>query len=257
MNSTILKRIAAYLLDFLLVLLLVTLLSYVPFLNPHRREYSEKYNELVNVYDQYADHEISEAEYNEAYVPIAYEINKLNTNYVILDLVIVILYFAVMPYFFQGQTIGKKLFQLKIVGKDHQELSFASYLLRAVILNNVIISILLQVVVYLMDVSSYEFVYRNLNLAGYIIQYVTFFLILVRRDGRGLHDLVAKTKVVFTEEQTKKRLEKIEEEEKVLQSELEVSKKGKKKTAVDAKVIDKKNVVKKSVKKKENTTRKK
>ena len=138
MNSTVLKRICAYLLDFLLVLLLVTLLSYVPFLNPHRREYSEKYNELVNVYDQYLDKEISEQEYNEAYVPIAYEMYRLNTNYVILDMVIVLLYFAVMPYFFQGQTIGKKLFQLRIVGKENKDLSFLNYLLRAVVLNNVI-----------------------------------------------------------------------------------------------------------------------
>lgn len=255
MHSTILKRIAAYLLDFLLVLLFVTLLSYVPFLNPHRTEYSEKYNELVNVYDQYADKEISEAEYREAYVPIAYEMYRLNTNYVILDMIIVILYFAVLPFFFQGQTIGKKLFQLRIVSKDGNELTIVSYLLRAVVLNNVIISILLQVIVYVMDVNSYDFFYRNVNLAGYIIQYATLFLAFVRRDGRGLHDLIAGTKVVFTEEHTVKRLEQIAKEEKVLESELEEEKKKRpKKNKVEmARVIEKKNVVKK----KENTTRKK
>lgn len=251
MNSTVLKRICAYLLDFLLVLLLVTLLSYVPFLNPHRREYSEKYNELVNVYDQYLDKEISEQEYNEAYVPIAYEMYRLNTNYVILDMVIVLLYFAVMPYFFQGQTIGKKLFQLRIVGKENKDLSFLNYLLRAVVLNNVIISFLLQLIVYLLDVGSYEFYYRNVNLAGYIIQYATLFLVFVRKDGRGLHDLVAGTKVVFTEEQAKRRLKRLEEEEKALNSELENSKK-KEASVVKAEIIDKKNVVKK----KENISRK-
>ena len=254
MHSTVLKRISAYLLDFLLVLLLVTLLSYVPFLNPHRREYSEKYNELVNVYDQYLDEEISEAEYNEAYVPIAYEMYRLNTNYVIIDMVIVILYFAVLPFFNDGQTVGKKLFQIKIEGVHDKKLSFGQYLLRAVILNNVIISVLLQVIVYMMDVNSYEFFYRNLNLAGYIIQYATLFLVFVRRDGRGLHDLVAGTKVVFTEEENKKRLEQIQEEEKVLTSELEKKKKdSKKKDVVEARVIDKKNVVKK----REKVTRKK
>lgn len=256
MNSTIFKRIAAYLLDFFIVLLLVTLLSYVPFLNPHRREYSEKYNELVNVYDQYLDKEISEADYNEAYVPIAYEMYKLNTNYVIIDMVIVILYFAVLPNFSQGQTIGKKLFQLRIVGNNGKDLKFTNYFLRALVLNNVIISILLQVIVYLMDVSTYEFFYRNINLAGYIIQYATLFFVFVRSDGRGLHDLVAGTKVVFTEEQTKRRLKQIEEEEKILESELENTKKKKSKEVVEARVIDKKNVVKKSMKKKENISRK-
>ena len=147
-----------------------------------------------------------------------------------------------------------KLFQIKIEGVHDKKLSFGQYLLRAVILNNVIISVLLQVIVYMMDVNSYEFFYRNLNLAGYIIQYATLFLVFVRRDGRGLHDLVAGTKVVFTEEENKKRLEQIQEEEKVLTSELEKKKKdSKKKDVVDAHVIDKKNVVKK----REKVTRKK
>ena len=252
MHSTILKRISAYLLDFLLVLLLVTLLSYVPFLNPHRKEYSEKYNELVNVYDRFADGEISQAEYDEAYVPIAYEMYRYNTSYVVIDLVIVILYFAVLPFFSGGQTVGKKLFQIKIEGKDEKKLNFYQYLIRAVVLNNVLISILLQAIVYLMDVESYEFFYRNVNLAGYIIQYATLFLVFVRKDGRGLHDMIAGTRVVLTENQDKKRIGQIQVEEQVLDSELERPKKSKKKDVVEARVIDKKNVVKK----KENTNRK-
>ncbi|MBR1748608.1 MAG: RDD family protein [Bacilli bacterium] len=252
MHSTVLKRISAYLLDFLLVLLVVTLLSYVPFLNPHRKEYSEKYNELVNVYDRFADGEISQAEYDEAYVPIAYEMYRYNTSYVVIDLVIVILYFAVLPFFSGGQTVGKKLFQIKIEGKDEKKLNFYQYLIRAVVLNNILISILLQAIVYLMDVESYEFFYRNVNLAGYIIQYATLFLVFVRRDGRGLHDMIAGTRVVLTEEQDKKRIGQIQVEEQVLDSELERPKKSKKKDVVEARVIDKKNVVKK----KENTNRK-
>ncbi|MBR1679180.1 MAG: RDD family protein [Bacilli bacterium] len=252
MHSTVLKRISAYLLDFLLVLLLVTLLSYVPFLNPHRKEYSEKYNELVNVYDRFADGEISQAEYDEAYVPIAYEMYRYNTSYVVIDLVIVILYFAVLPFFSGGQTVGKKLFQIKIVGKDEKKLNFYQYLIRAVVLNNVLISILLQAIVYLMDVESYEFFYRNVNLVGYIIQYATLFLVFVRRDGRGLHDMIAGTRVVLTENQDKKRIGQIQVEEQVLDSELERPKKSKKKDVIEARVIDKKNVVKK----KENTNRK-
>ena len=43
MNHTFFKRIGAYVLDVLIVSLLVSLLSYVPFLNPSRDAYSEKY----------------------------------------------------------------------------------------------------------------------------------------------------------------------------------------------------------------------
>ena len=52
MTGTFFKRLLAFVLDILIVSLVVTLLSYVPFLNPNRDAYSEKYNELVNVYEQ-------------------------------------------------------------------------------------------------------------------------------------------------------------------------------------------------------------
>ena len=79
MNHTFFKRIGAYVLDVLIVSLLVSLLSYVPFLNPSRDAYSEKYNELVNLQEQYTSNEISLDEYNQAFVPMAYEICRYKT----------------------------------------------------------------------------------------------------------------------------------------------------------------------------------
>ena len=120
MNHTFFKRIGAYVLDVLIVSLLVSLLSYVPFLNPSRDAYSEKYNELVNLQEQYTSNEISLDEYNQAFVPIAYEIYRYNTYYVIIDLVCTLLYFGVLQFFCKGQTIGKKLFQIRVVSNDER-----------------------------------------------------------------------------------------------------------------------------------------
>ena len=109
MRNIFLKRLCAYLIDFLIVYLLVILLSFIPFLNPTRASYNEKYNELVNLTNEYVEHKIDENEYKEAYIPISRDIYKLNTSYVILDTVIVLLYFGLLPFFYNGQTIGKKL----------------------------------------------------------------------------------------------------------------------------------------------------
>ena len=230
MNHTFFKRIGAYVLDVLIVSLLVSLLSYVPFLNPSRDAYSEKYNELVNLQEQYTSNEISLDEYNQAFVPIAYEIYRYNTYYVIIDLVCTLLYFGVLQFFCKGQTIGKKLFQIRVVSNDERPLTIVNFILRTVVLSNMIISIALQCIVHFMDVDHYYMVYENVNLVGSIILYIMLFMIVVRADGRGLHDFVANTKVILDDPQVKE--DKVEAEQKIIDLEAKEEKKGtpKKKT---------------------------
>lgn len=227
MAGTFFKRVFAYILDMLIVSLLVMLLSYIPLLNPNRNAYSEKYNELFNVSEQVNNNEISEEEYNEAAIPISYDIYRLSTPTVIINVVCYLLYFGVLPFLYNGQTIGKKLFQIRVVSASDKKLSLANYLLRATILGNIIISIGSTLVVYIFNVNNFYPIYQNLNLVGYIINYVSLFMILVRQDNRGIHDFVANTKVIFTEEEMAERLNKIEKEQKILEDELEKNKEEK------------------------------
>ena len=246
MTGTFFKRLLAFILDILIVSLVVTLLSYIPFLNPNRDAYSEKYNELVNVYEQVEKNEISQEEYNEAAIPISYELYRLNIPTILVDIVCSLLYFGVLPFFMDGQTICKRLFQLRVVSANDKPLNIVNYLLRAVVLRNILISLALLAVIYFMDASNYYNVYQNVNLVGYIIMYINLFMIVMRQDNRGLHDFVANTKVVFTQEEMENRLEKIEEEQKVLEKELE------KKPAKTEKVVKAKTTkTKKNTKKKE------
>ena len=224
MNHTFFKRIGAYVLDILIVSLFVSLLSYVPFLNPSRDAYSEKYNELVNLQEQYSSSEISLDEYNQAFEPIAYEIYRYNTYYVIIDLVCTLLYFGVLQFFCKGQTIGKKLFQIRVVSNDERPLTLVNFILRTVVLSNMIISVALQCIVHFMDVDHYYMVYENVNLVGSIILYIILFMIVVRADGRGLHDFVANTKVVLDDPQIKE--EKVENEQKINDLEAKEEKKS-------------------------------
>ena len=212
MTGTFFKRLLAFILDILIVSLVVTLLSYVPFLNPNRDAYSEKYNELVNVYEQVEKNEISQEEYNEAAIPISYELYRLNIPTILVDIVCSLLYFGVLPFFMDGQTFGKKLFQLRVVSANDKSLNLINYLLRAVVLRNILISIALILVIYFMDASNYYAVYQNVNLVGYIIMYINLFMIVMRQDNRGLHDFVANTQVVFTHEEMENRLEKQEDD---------------------------------------------
>lgn len=227
MTGLFFKRAGAYIVDIIIVALVVSLLSFIPFLNPNRVLYSEKYNELVMVREQLDKNEISMEEYTQAYKPIAYEIYRLNLNYVVIDLVCVLFYFGIMQYFTDGQTIGKKLFQLRVVSKDDKPLTIMNFIIRSVVLSNLIISIALQGVVQFVSVENYYDLYNNINLVGSIITYIILFMVLVRVDGRGLHDFVANTKVISISEDEKEKEDKIIEEQKVLETEFEVKREKK------------------------------
>ena len=159
-----------------------------------------------------------------------------------------------LPYLLKGHTLGKRLFQLRIVGVKDKPLSIVNYLLRCVVLNNVLISIALQCIVHFMSVDTFYPVYQNVNLVGYIILYISLFMIIVRRDGRGLHDMVANNKVVYIGETQANALL---EEKKVMESEMEVKPKeaNKEKKEKKEKVVKAKTT--KAKKRQENTKEKK
>lgn len=253
MTSLFFKRAGAYVFDLLIISLVVSLFSYIPFLNPNRLMYSEKYNELVMVREQLDQNEISMEEYEQAYRPIAYQIYRLNTNYVIIDLVCIFLYFVIFQYFFHGQTLGKRFFQIRVVRNDEKEAGFVNYFLRSIVLSNMLITIALQAIVYIFSVDNYYSIYSNVNLVGSIILYVILFMALVRQDGRGLHDFVGNTKVVSTILENKEKEEKVKEEQKVMEAEFEIPREELKKS--EEKVV-KKTTTKKKVSEKKKTTKK-
>lgn len=191
--KTLLKRFGAYFIDYLIVTVIVYGVMLLPFVNPHREEYNTKYNEVVRVNEQFQNNEISSEEFNEAIIPIAYDLYRLNSSYVIVSTICFIGYFVIFQYLYKGQTVGKKLFKLKVVSTNDKPLTIANYLVRALVLYNILIPIIELIIVFTMKQDNYYGLYQNINLVSYIIMYITLFFMLVRADGRGLHDILANT----------------------------------------------------------------
>ncbi len=196
MVGTFFKRLGAYLVDLLIVYVFTLLIFLLPFFQTNQDQITEKLKELETVSEKLQNKEISEEEFEQAVIPIQYATSKLNTNYVILTLCIDILYFGLFQFFRKGQTIGKQIFKIRVVTKDGETVSMLNTLLRTIILNNTIISVFSIIILYTMNEQNYYPVYSNVNLVGSVLSYVSLFLILVREDGRGIHDFVGGTKVI-------------------------------------------------------------
>ncbi len=192
----LLKRLGAYFIDYLVVNIIIYGVMLLPFINLNKEEYNTKYNEIIQVNEQFQNNEISSEEFNEALVPIAYDLYRLNVSYVVVSTVCFIGYFVFFQFLNKGQTIGKKLCKLRVKGINDKQLTLANFLVRALILYNILIPIFELIIVYVMSADTYYPVYQNINLVSYIILYITLFVMLVRQDGRGLHDLLANTIVL-------------------------------------------------------------
>ena len=217
--KTLLKRLGAYLIDYLIVTVIIYGVMLLPFVNPHKEEYNTKYNEVVRVNEQFQNNEISSEEFNEALIPIAYDLYRLNGSYVIVSTICFIGYFVIFQFLYKGQTIGKKIFKLKLASANDKPLSMVNYLVRAIILYNILIPIIELIIVFTMSSENYYNVYQNVNLVSYIIMYITLFFMLVRTDGRGLHDILANTIVKDEKEiETKQEIIEVKEKEEVKKS---------------------------------------
>ena len=233
-SNVALKRIIAYLIDYLIITLISSALTYITFINPRYDEYietSQAYNEILQ---DYYDREIDANELTERTQELSYELNSNGYVYTIGSIVITFLYFSVFVYFTKGQTIGKKIMRIRIVSNKGKELKMHNYLIRTFILNGVIMNLLTLIAICFKE-STYLTIYTVASNFDMILMIIIFLMILFYKDGRGLHDILAGTKVIDVRDEANLAVEEEHKEEK---EEVEVIKpkkttKGSKKNSED------------------------
>ena len=194
-NKTFFKRIGAFMIDAIIIYLITSALLYLPFLNKHYDKYlefSDQYNEVI---DNYLNEEIEADEFMDQTRRLSYDLNKNGYVYVISNGLIALLYYGVFQYCTKGQTLGKKIFSLKVVSNNDKELNLLNHLVRCFILYGLITNIgtLIGIVFSRNVYYKINAFTSNLNT---IIMIVIAFMVLFNKKGRGLHDYVAGTKVI-------------------------------------------------------------
>ena len=200
------KRIIAYLIDIIIVTSLSTMLTY--FL-PENKEYNEgmeEYTTLVNNAIFLGIESLLFQKSND----LMYTINRSSITTTIVTTVLTIFYFVVFTYFMNGQTIGKKLMKIKIVSNDRKKLTMNNFLIRGLIINSILMNVLGIIILLGLNKATYLKVNDTLTYVYLFMMVLTLGMVLFREDKRGLHDILANTKVInakpeenlLTEEET-------------------------------------------------------
>lgn len=87
-------------------------------------------------------------------------------------------YYMVIPMFFKGQTLGKKIFKIKIVTEDEKDVDYKVLFFREAICRILV---------------------RTMSLG--MSSVISYFIMLIRNDKKSLADVFAKTKVIDIKEE--------------------------------------------------------
>lgn len=192
----IFKRIGAYIIDILIVSIISALLSNIGALNYQIDKYMKSYDEIIKVTEKFQNKEIKKADYDKQFKNLSYNLEKNSTITTIISLACLIGYFGIFQYSQNGKTLGKRIFKLQVIKNKEGNLNITNYLLRSLILNNIIFTIARLILIYTLSKNVYMSAYNYLSSFQVIVQLLIIISIFVSKEGRGIHDLIAGTKVI-------------------------------------------------------------
>lgn len=197
------KRVSAYLIDILFVFLVISLISEIKFINPYYDKYISAYENYSNILEDYTNGDINEEEFTNLYNVSYYEVSKYSVSYNIVIIFCIIMYYGVFQKYNNGQTIGKKLMKIKVVDNNTEEnISLVNSLIRLIPMYYIYIGGLLpliinSILVFIVGKNSFMTASLIVSYIFLIISIVSFVFILVRKDKKGLHDILSNSKVIY------------------------------------------------------------
>ena len=190
------KRVVAYIIDYFIVALIASLFARVHILNPQYDEYMKEYQNYTESLKEIMTDE-SGAEKLES---MSYDLAKKSININIISLVVSVIYFVGFQFINKGQTLGKKILKLKLIDTENEKLKFYQVLLNSAVINNLVTTGLTILFITYMSKATYLKYSQVLQLLEIGLLLGSLAFMIMRNDGRGLHDLLAKTNVVKEEE---------------------------------------------------------
>lgn len=188
------NRFLAYLIDIIIVSLVFLCLNS---LMPKNHNISVLENEITDLRSSYLKKEIDTKVYFNRYALIRKNLDQQYIPSNLLNVIIILCYFVLVPYYWDGKTIGKKIFKLKIVKSEpNEKVSLNNYLVRSIINNGVLCFLISMSTVFLFDDSKYLLITIICGILQFLLVIISGFMIIYRHDKKGVHDLVSGTQVI-------------------------------------------------------------
>lgn len=158
-----------------------------------KEEYSDKCSALVKDYNS---HKMTDEEYLEKSDYYYYQLEKNSIVAYIVSIVVSLLYFVFFQGFTGGQTLGKKLNRVKVISCDDNKVSYKQLFIRTLFLHSNIYYVLMLVAALFIPKTLFNGVTSVFYMINYILSIVLVFTISFSKGKSGIHDMIAKTKII-------------------------------------------------------------
>ena len=188
-----LDRIKAYLIDLVFILLIFVICNNIIPRSDKLQRYKSDEREL---HESYIEQKIGLKEYTKQYEELYYNISsesKINDIVYILSLLI---YFVIIPYYFNGQTLGLFLTRLRVERFTIGKLQMWQLLVRNVIIVGLGYSICRVTLVYFLNAKTYYKVLMGVSILQVLLLLLSWIMVIRKREKRGLHEIFSNTEVV-------------------------------------------------------------
>lgn len=207
MNKYVYRRISAFLIDIFLVTFVSTIFSSISYVNPFIENYKVAYDEYREIYKSESESVLTNptiknvVDYSNKMSKQIYKIDYSMLFNNIYYLVFSFLYFVLFAYFTNGQTLGKKLFKLRVVRQDGEKVKLSNLMLRTFLsgssifmgVNIIVIIQLLLLMIPQNQVYFYAILFSSM--ISYVIEIIGLVL-LFSKEHRSLDDIIGSTKVI-------------------------------------------------------------
>ena len=193
MDSLTFRRICAYAIDYIFIVLLTTMVSGIRFLNPTYDDYASTYSEYSDMYESIADGNLEVVNSTE-FKNVYYNLDKYSVTISISTIVMYLLYFVGFQKWNHNQTLGKKAFNIAVVG-ENKKVTIWQMLFRSLIIYNIVFEILSLLALWIFDVNSYMLVDMIITSMAMIFFYINAAIVIFSKSHLGIHDRICKTKV--------------------------------------------------------------
>lgn len=193
MEAHTFTRIVAFFVDLIILSLILSLLT---FWIPTSKSYEEAIENEDTIITSYRKGDITPEEFFNKYFENSYVKDKEKVIISVVSIILSLGYFGTFAYYNDGQTLGKKMLKIKVVDLDNKKASHLSLMLRTLIVNGVLVSILSCIIIMLITKYDYFYTIGLLQVIQTIIMISSLFMVAFRNDKKGIHDLLAKTKVI-------------------------------------------------------------
>lgn len=192
-KASALERLLAIIIDlFIISAISLMLTSWMPVSDTYKA--AQKRLDQIN--EKRKSKEINDNDWQKQYEEENYIINRESIIQTSVNMTIMFGYYVVFVYYYKGQTIGKKILKIRVVDEEGNNPTFLTLLLRAGIINNLFFSIISSVMIFIVSKEIYFKYFSQFSMVMVLVLLFSLFMIIIRKDRRGIHDLLLKTDVV-------------------------------------------------------------